>query len=78
MSKCSIVGKNNFVSKRTGKDCYVLHMVQDFPANASNGKGKMTREQFVDVDVYNSITVPCEAEVSYNYRGYVDCIKVVR
>lgn len=78
MSKCSVVGKSCFKSKKSGCDCYVLHMVEDFPSSSTNSKGKSVRQQFVDENTYNGLTVPCEVDVSYNYRGYIDYIKVVR
>lgn len=76
--KCQVVGKNTFVSKKSNSECFVLHCVTPFSASSTGCTGKQVLTQFVNKDTFDSIPVPCEVDLTYNYRGYIENVNILK
>lgn len=90
----SVVGKSKFVKTRDKvtkallaqpKVFYFLQTVSDFPP-ARPGEsidpdahfGQRVESILIPEEYYAQIPIPCEAEIYYNNRGYVQDIKVLK
>lgn len=76
MTNYDVVGKSTFISKKTNKDCFLLHCTCEFGDN-EKGKGRKCNNFFVPYKVYEGCDVGDVVNLYFNQGGYVEDVNIV-
>ncbi len=78
--KVSVLGKNTFVSKKTGKRYYILDCCTQYDGTEGT-LGCRVFQQYVNEDIYNKVSADVlgnSANIYYNQRGFVDAFDITK